>query len=351
MVCNEGKCWGPSVTITWKPPWHSMVQLSTLTAVVPAPPWYNNVNSGAIKMPAKVQANATCGLHAVNHLLACSPCPRVLHKDEFEQCGLRAGIGDSAEKLLDSRTGNYEFAVLRANLGARNLSVFPMTAADIESRFDEPFCQHVMLTGAPKLVGYLVRVPLHGGHWITLLPGRVVRLPFASSAQAVLCDSMHPQPFLVSQEETKQLLQACASDAATGECQFTTGFVCFVVAAAEPRPRWQMLFQLSYADGQYATELARLCRDYGVTGTSSGSYMVQGQSGKQFTLVFYHQPQLAPDADKCDFPMTVWVAQQGHAGPGACESRNDCSEWQEVTPTTIDGRSTWTSSGSSWTFL
>ena len=200
-VCDEGKCWGPSVTTTWKPPWHSMVQLPTLTAVVPAPPWYNNVNSDAIKMPAKVQANATCGLHAVNHLLACSPCPRVLHKDEFEQCGLRAGIGDSAEKLLDSRTGNYKFAVLRANLDARNLSVFSMTAADIESRFDEPFCQHVMPTGIHKVVGYLVRVPLHGGHWITLLPGRVVRLPFASSAQAVLCDSMHPQPFLTRPTE------------------------------------------------------------------------------------------------------------------------------------------------------
>ena len=128
-VCNEGKCWGPSVTCTWKPPCHSMVQLPTLTAVVPAPPWYNNVNSDAIKMPAKVQANATCGLHAVSHLLACSPCPGVLHKNEFEQCGLRARVGDSAAKLLDSRTGKYEFAVLHANLGARNLSVFPMTAA------------------------------------------------------------------------------------------------------------------------------------------------------------------------------------------------------------------------------
>ena len=324
---NEGKCWGPSVTCTWKPPCHSMVQLPTLTAVVPAPPWYNNVNSGAIKMSAKVQANATCGLHAVNHLLACSPCPRVLHKDEFEQCGLRAGIGDSAEKLLESRTGSYKVAVLQANLGARNLSLFAMTAADIESRFDEPFCQHVMPTGIHKVVGYLVRVPLHGGHWITLLPGRVVWLPVASSAEAVLCDSMHPQPFLLSQEETKQLLQACASDAATAECHSTTGFVCFLVAAAEPCARWQMLFQVSYADGQYATELARLCTAYGVTGASSANYMVQGWFGKQFRLLFYDQPQLAPDAEWFDFPLTVCLAQQGHAGPGACETGKNCSDW------------------------
>ena len=119
----------------------------------------------------------------------------------------------------------------------------------------------------------------------------------------------------------------------------------------QPRPQWQMLFQLSYAGGQYATELARLCSDYGVTGTSSGSYMVQGQSGRQFTLLFYHQPQLAPDADKWDFPMTVWVAQQGHAGPDTCENRTECSDWQEFTPTTRAGTSTGASSGLSWTSL
>ena len=119
----------------------------------------------------------------------------------------------------------------------------------------------------------------------------------------------------------------------------------------QPSPRWQMLFQLSYAGGQYATELARLCRDYGVTGTSSGSYMVQGQSGKQFTLLFYEQPQLAPDADKFDFPMTVWVAQHGHAGPGACERGKDFSDCETVTPTTIRDNSTVGSGDFSWTLV
>ena len=85
----------------------------------------------------------------------------------------------------------------------------------------------------------------------------------------------------------------------------------------EPWVRWQMLFQVSYAGGQYATELACLCTAYGVTGASSAKYMVQGASGKQFRLLFYDQPQLAPDVESLDFPLTVWLAQEGHAGPGA----------------------------------
>ena len=86
----------------------------------------------------------------------------------------------------------------------------------------------------------------------------------------------------------------------------------------EPCARWQMLFQVSYADGQYATELARLCTAYGVTGASSANYMVQGWFGKQFRLLFYDQPQLAPDAEWFDFPLTVCLhskdtLDQGHA--------------------------------------
>ena len=327
-----------------------MVQLPTLTAAVRAPSWYNDVQSDAIKMPAKVQTNATCGLHAVNHLLACSPYPGVIiSKDDFEECGLQAQVGDSAATLLDPRTGNYDFTVLHANLAARNLSVFPMTPDDFQWRWKEPFCEHVVLTGSHKVVGYLLRVPLHGGHWITLLPARVMTV--VSSAETLLCDSMHPQPFLLTREETRQMLRACANDATTGECHSKTGFVCFLVTAAEPRPRWQVLFQVAYADGDYANELARLCRNYGVTATSSGSYMVRGQSGKQFTLLFYEQPQLEPDADKLDFPVTVWMAQDGHAGPGASERGMDISECETVTPTTIRDKSTMGSDDFLWTLV
>ena len=136
-----------------------------------------------------------------------------------------------------------------------------------------------------------------------------------------------------------------------------------------PSVRSVLLFQVAYADGDYANELARLCRNYGVTATSSGSYMVQGQSGKQFTLLFYEQPQLAPDADKLDFPVTVWKTQDGHAGAGAAEGRMDMleeawlgavlaasvlpdfSECDTVTPTTIHGKSTMDSDDVSWTLV
>ena len=80
----------------------------------------------------------------------------------------------------------------------------------------------------------------------------------------------------------------------------------------EPWVRWQMLFQVSYAGGQYATELAYLCTAYGVTGESSAKYIVRGACGKLFTLVFYDQPQLDPDVESSDFPLTVWLAQEGH---------------------------------------
>ena len=360
VVVQGGKDWEPSMRCTWKPPCHCAVQLPTLSATVPAPSWYNDVRSGAIKMPAKVQTNATCGLHAVNHLLACSPDPGVaISKRDFEECGLQAHVGDSAANLLDPRTGNYEFTVLHANLAVRNLSVFPMTADDFQWRWEEPFCEHVVPTGYHKVVGYLLRVPLHGGHWITLLPARVMTM--VSPAETLLCDSMHPEPFLLTREETRQMLRACADDATTGECHSKTGFVCFLVTAAELRPRWQVLFQVSYAGGDYATELVRLCRKYGVTATSSGSYMVQGQYGKQFKLLFYGQPQLAPDADKLDFPLIVWKTQEGHADTKydtptgihrpSCIGRVDTDGCDTMTPTTIHEKSTVDVEEDCWTFL
>ena len=218
------------------PPCHRVVQLTKLTTTVPAPSWYNDASSDAIRMPARIQENATCGLHAVNHLLACSSHPVVLRRREFEECGLRARVGDKPANLVDPASGNYDVAVLHKNLEARKLSVLPMTAADIEgregresllpgSRLAEPFREHLLLTGSHKAVGYLLRVPVSGGHWITLLPGRVVTS--TSSAKSVLCDSVYPRPFLLGQGETEQLLQACAIDAAAGKSHSRISFVCF----------------------------------------------------------------------------------------------------------------------------
>ena len=121
---------------------------------------------------------------------------------------------------------------------------------------------------------------------------------------------------------------ACAIDSATGECHARTGFVCFLVAEAEPRVQCEMLFEVPYGRGDYATELARLCREYGVTGTSSSNYRVQGCSGKDFTLHFYEQPQVEPDPDKTDFPLSVFPlyglpvdAEETDPGAGTFEGR------------------------------
>ena len=231
----------PSEASWWTPPRHSLLQLTKLRTTVSPPPWYNDASSDAISMPARIQENATCGLHAVNHLLAGSSHPVVLRKREFEECGLRARVSDTPDNLVDPASGNYDIAVLLTNLEARKLSVVPMAAADIEgrdgrrsllpgSRLAEPFREHLSLTGSHTAVGYLLRVPLHGGHWITLLPARMVTS--TSSAKTLLCDSLYPRPFLLGQEETAQLLQACAIDADAGESYSTTGFVCFLVAEA-----------------------------------------------------------------------------------------------------------------------
>ena len=80
----------------------------------------------------------------------------------------------------------------------------------------------------------------------------------------------------------------------------------------EPWVRRQMVCQVNYAGGQYATELAYLCRTYGVTWPSSAKYTVEGASGKLFRLLFYDQPQLDPDVESSDFPLTVWLAHEGH---------------------------------------
>ena len=329
----------PPEVCTWLPPWHHLVDLPTVTATVPAPSWYNNADSGAISMPARVQENASCGLHAVNHLLACSSHPVVLQKDRFVECGLRAKVGDSPANLLDPRSGNYDVAILHANLMAWKLSVFPMTAADIEgtedrasllpgSRLQEPFREYVVETGSYKTVGYLLRVPQHGGHWITLLPGRVVTP--ASCGNTLLCDSIHRCPFVLTQTETESLLVACAIDSATGACHDRTGFVCFLVAEAKPRVQCEMLFEVPWAD--YATELARLCKEYGITGRSSSNYKVQGSSGKDFTLVFHEQPQLEPGAEKADFPLTV---RTRHGSPDSLPAH---AEMTDLGAGTLEGR-------------
>ena len=101
-----------------------------------------------------------------------------------------------------------------------------MTADDIEGR-EDPFANHTLPDGYQKPVGYLLRIPSHGGHWITLLPSKVVDPK--SPACALLCDSLYPAPFLLTNMETQELLQAFAIDASTSQHDYNPDFVCFLV--------------------------------------------------------------------------------------------------------------------------
>ena len=97
---------------------------------LPKPPWYNDVASGAI-LPSGTQMGATCGLHAVNHLLAVSSKP-ALHQVSFVALADEKRLGDRASNLYQPGGHNYDIAVLTINLDAHGLSLFPMSPADIE---------------------------------------------------------------------------------------------------------------------------------------------------------------------------------------------------------------------------
>ena len=111
-----------------------------------------------------MQIGATCGLHAVNHILASCESntsarpPRVLTQATFESIALAAQLGDSAHNLCQPGCSNYDLAALSINLTRVGLSLFPLTPADIEgftgrssllpvNRLDEPFSPHVIQGG------------------------------------------------------------------------------------------------------------------------------------------------------------------------------------------------------------
>ena len=114
-----------------------------------------------------------------------------------------------------------------------------MTPADIEgsdgkmsvlagSRLYAPFANHVIREGAHTADGYLLRHPNHGGHWLSLLPANLMGASNPNSV-ALRCDSLYPAPFELTHEQTMQLLQASALDAATSLSDFNSDFGCFLV--------------------------------------------------------------------------------------------------------------------------
>ncbi len=64
---------------------------------------------------------------------------------------------------------------------------------------------------------------------MTLLAAGLLGESSDPSVAALLCDSLYPEPFLVTCEQTVQLLQASAVDAATSLSDFSSDFGCFLV--------------------------------------------------------------------------------------------------------------------------
>jgi hypothetical protein len=234
----------------WIPPEHPVAPLPQDVAPLPgpAPGWYNARDSEAIS-DQLVQVGATCGLHALNHLMASDaylhgPQLVVLTQQTLESRALEANLGDAHHNLCQPGGSNYDFAVLSLNAAREGLSIFPMTPADLEGspsrtsvaaggRLVEPFADYLIKEGVHTCVGYLLRIPSAGGHWVSVVPGALVSE--ASSLQeaapdALLCDSLHNLPFSLSGEQVEQLLQASALSAANAAvAEVAIDFACFLV--------------------------------------------------------------------------------------------------------------------------
>jgi hypothetical protein len=213
--------------------------------MAPSPAWYNSMFSGAVS-PHGVQVGSICGLHAVNHLLAADVSlnnrkPLVLTTEVLESVALEARLGDARENLYQPGHSNYDIAVLTTNCTKLGLSVFPLTPVDIEgsvgrtsvvagSRLVKPFDDYIVREGIHTTIGYLLRLPSHGGHWVCLLPGAISAVQSDPSVDALLCDSLYSSLFLLRHEHTEQLLLACAVDAAHNSIdEFRCEFGCFLV--------------------------------------------------------------------------------------------------------------------------
>ena len=113
----------------------------------------------------------------------------------------------------------------------------------VVDRFSEPFADYVQSDGAYQTLGYLLRLPSWGGHWVALLsasltpPSRLIgEVP---NVEAYLCDSMHPAPYGLRADEVNELLLSCAFEAQRGADAdlrtFRPDWCCFLLAVALQR--------------------------------------------------------------------------------------------------------------------
>ena len=126
-----------------------------------------------------------------------------------------------------------------ANFSKNSLRCFPMDPAEIEGsdrkmsltgggRLAQPFSPFCVPSGEYRCVGYLLRIPSYGGHWVSILPPSALYFNPAhplhptgsTTAAALMCDSMFPCPFEIRCNELELLLTAC-SDCFYGRLQHT----------------------------------------------------------------------------------------------------------------------------------
>ena len=217
----------------WNAPRHRTAPLQSYMgrAVQECPDWYNSAMTAAVNNNRQ-QVGSTCGLHAANHILARACDQRgwqcisfTKGGFEFRGSGTAAAIGDREVNLMQPGGSNYDIAVLHTNLMAYDIHLFPLSPQDLESKLVNPFGTHATAQGVFQSIAYLLRLPSHGGHWISLLSsGANFPLP-------LLCDSLYSRPFEITTEEIEQLLQASAIDAAHCSIDaFTAEWGCFLAA-------------------------------------------------------------------------------------------------------------------------
>ena len=212
-----------------------------------APAWYNDPTSGCTSSNG-TQRGATCGLFAVNHLIAGAAVQRVaarrvLHKTEFEANALAADQGDARANLIQPGGANYDISVLNVNLATQGLLSHPMTPETLQgntvdtSRVTSPFSDYISENRVFKCVGYLVRTPQAGGHWIAVLQPRAIDVEANGSCAALICDSLVKAPVQVAASELEHVLMACAVEGlhrtAAGDAHAAhIAWACFLISDA-----------------------------------------------------------------------------------------------------------------------
>ena len=128
-------------------------------------------------------------------------------------------------------SANYDWAVLHHHLGRANLRATPMTPHELQGetpadcRLQLPFVEHYDAGMRHTALAYILRTPQSGGHWITLLPPETLGDESHPDNTSILCDSLQPAPFRLSQPETENLLTTCALHNAEAHAQWA----CFLV--------------------------------------------------------------------------------------------------------------------------